>query len=73
MKAVEAERLGGLLPSDYVTVQQLQSALQSAAVPGTPPNPKLLQPGRLDRRQRRVRLRNPPRILLTTMLVKSCW
>ncbi|HSK43852.1 MAG TPA: hypothetical protein VLA83_08200, partial [Candidatus Binatia bacterium] len=35
MKAVEAERLGGLLPSDFVTVQQLQSALQSAAVPGT--------------------------------------
>ncbi|HLK07595.1 MAG TPA: hypothetical protein VKV30_06635 [Candidatus Angelobacter sp.] len=35
MKAVEAERLGGLLPSDYVTVQQLQSALQSAAAPTT--------------------------------------
>src|SRR5579864_2548725 len=35
MKAVEAERLGGLLPSDFVTVQQLQSALQSAAAPGT--------------------------------------
>src|SRR5262249_17962790 len=35
MKAVEAERLGGLLPQDFVTVQQLQSALQSAAAPGT--------------------------------------
>jgi hypothetical protein len=40
MKAVEAERLGGLLPSDFVTVQQLQSALQSVAVPGTPTQPK---------------------------------
>src|SRR6476646_1842573 len=45
MKAVEAERLGGLLPSDYVTVQQLQSALQSAAVPGTPTQPKATSTG----------------------------
>jgi hypothetical protein len=45
MKAVEAERLGGLLPSDYVTVQQLQSALQSAAVLGTPTQPKATSTG----------------------------
>jgi hypothetical protein len=31
MKAVEAERLGGLLPSDFVTVAQLQSLLQNSA------------------------------------------
>jgi len=31
MKAVEAERLGGLLPSDFVTTQQLQSILQTSA------------------------------------------
>ncbi len=31
MKAVEAERLGGLLPSDFVTVAQLQSILQNSA------------------------------------------
>ncbi|HET9167408.1 MAG TPA: hypothetical protein VFP11_15515, partial [Candidatus Angelobacter sp.] len=45
MKAVEAERLGGLLPSDYVTVQQLQSALQSAAVPGTSTSTKTTSTG----------------------------
>ena len=45
MKAVEAERLGGLLPSDYVTVQQLQSALQSAAAPGSPTHPKTTSTG----------------------------
>ena len=39
MKAVEAERLGGLLPSDFVTVQQLQLALQNAAS-GTTAQPK---------------------------------
>src|SRR5579864_936450 len=31
MKAVEAERLGGLLPSDFVTAAQLQSLLQNSA------------------------------------------
>src|SRR5215471_4964388 len=31
MKAVEAERLGGLLPSQFVTVSQLQTALNNAA------------------------------------------
>ena len=45
MKAVEAERLGGLLPSDFVTVQQLQSALQSAATPGTPTSSKTTASG----------------------------
>jgi hypothetical protein len=45
MKAVEAERLGGLLPSDYVTVQQLQNALQSAAAPRTPTQPKTTSTG----------------------------
>src|ERR1700686_225540 len=44
MKAVEAERLGGLLPSDYVTVQQLQSALQSSAT-GTITQPKAAATG----------------------------
>lgn len=44
MKAMEADRLGGLLPSDFVTTAQLQVALQNAAAgsgsttnPGTKP------------------------------------
>ena len=42
MKAVEAERLGGLLPTDFVTTQQLQSILQTSAgqTAGTTPAPK---------------------------------
>jgi trimeric autotransporter adhesin len=35
MKAMEAERLGGLLPSQFVTTAQLQAALQTAATPGS--------------------------------------
>jgi hypothetical protein len=34
MKAMEAERLGGLLPSQFVTAAQLQAALQSTATSG---------------------------------------
>jgi hypothetical protein len=45
MKAVEAERLGGLLPTDFVTVQQLQSALQSVVAPGTSTQPKATSTG----------------------------
>lgn len=35
MKAMEAERLGGMLPSEFVTTAQLQAALQSAASPSS--------------------------------------
>lgn len=38
MKAVEAERLGGLLPSAFVTVQQLQTILENAATTTASPN-----------------------------------
>jgi hypothetical protein len=41
MKAVEAERFGGLLPSDFVTAAQLSAILKNSAgaVPGTAPQP----------------------------------
>jgi hypothetical protein len=35
MKAMEAERLGGLLPSDYVTTQQLQTILLNSSPSGS--------------------------------------
>ena len=35
MKAMEAERLGGLLPSDYVTTQQLQTILLNSSSSGS--------------------------------------
>ena len=35
MKAMEADRLGGLLPSDFVTTAQLQAALQNASTAGS--------------------------------------
>jgi hypothetical protein len=37
MKAMDAETLGGLLPSAFVTTQQLQSLLLNSAATGTPP------------------------------------
>jgi hypothetical protein len=45
MKAVNADQLGGLPFSEYVTAQQLQAALQSAAAPGTSTSPNTTSTG----------------------------
>ena len=73
MKAVNADQLGGLPFSEYVTAQQLQAALQGAAGTGSATPPKTSTTGPVGQAAAAGTPPSPQPTLLTATPVKSCW